>query len=162
MLYLSVIHNPIFTHYMHNFNLFSREKRVKFEMLSLFSRHEKWNDFWFHSFREVKVKFKCLEIVRGHSKWKKNWKKWPLSKVDFLASIITTGLVNDDLGHFWPPWPNMGIWAYGHMQKNMAKWSIPEKSIKNAAQPCWPQVQRILHWKVMAKKFFLGIYEIPF
>ena len=41
---------------------FSREKRVKFEMLSLFSRNEKWNDFWFHSFREVKVKLKCLEI----------------------------------------------------------------------------------------------------
>ena len=47
---------------MHNFTLFSREKRVKFEMLSLFSRNEKWNDFWFHSFREVKVKLKCLEI----------------------------------------------------------------------------------------------------
>ena len=27
-------------------------------------------------------------------------------------------------------------WSYGHMQKNMAKWGIPEKSIKNAAQRC--------------------------
>ena len=59
-MYFSVIHNSIVTHYMYNFTLFSREKRVKFEMLSLFSRNEKWNEFWFHSFREVK--FKCLEI----------------------------------------------------------------------------------------------------
>ena len=41
---------------------------AKFEMLSLFSRNEKWNDFWFHSFREVKVKFKCLEIERWNCK----------------------------------------------------------------------------------------------
>ena len=31
---------------------------------------------------------------------------------------------------------HMGIWVYGHMQKNMAKWGIPEKRIKNAAQRC--------------------------
>ena len=68
MLYLSVKHNPIVTHYVHNFTLFSREKRVKFEMLSLFSRNEKWNDFWFHSFREVKVKLKSLEIKRWNMK----------------------------------------------------------------------------------------------
>ena len=30
----------------------------------------------------------------------------------------------------------MGIWAYGHVQKNMAKLGIPEKSIKNVAQEC--------------------------
>ena len=33
---------------------------------------------------------------------------------------------------------HMDIWAMpiGHMQKNMAKWGIPEKRIKNAAQRC--------------------------
>ena len=35
----------------------------------------------------------------GHSEWK-NWKNWPLPKVKFFGSIITTGLVIDDLGHF--------------------------------------------------------------
>ena len=44
---------------IHSF--FSR-KRVKSEMLSLFSRNEKWICFSFHSFREWKVKWKCLEI----------------------------------------------------------------------------------------------------
>ena len=33
-----------------------------------------------------------------------------------------------------PKYAHMGIWAYGHMRKNMAKWGIPEKSIKNVAQ----------------------------
>ena len=51
---------------------------------------------------------------------------------------------------------------YGHMQKNMAKWVIPEKSIQNAAQRRWPQVHRTLHWKVMAKNFFLGMRATPF
>jgi len=38
-----------------------------------------------------------------------------------------------------PICPNMGIWAYGLMgicKKDMAKWGIPEKRIKNAAQRC--------------------------
>ena len=51
----------------------------------------------------------------------------------------------------------MGIWACGHMRKNMAKWGIPEKSVKNAAQRCWPQVRRTLQSKVIAKNRFLHI-----
>ena len=41
-----------------------------------------------------------------------------------------------------------------HMWKNMVKWGIPEKSIKNVAQGCWPQVRRTLRSKVMANNFF--------
>ena len=52
---------------------------------------------------------------------------------------------------------HMGIWAYGHMQKNMAKWGIPEKRIKNAAQRCYSEVPRTLQSKVMAKCRFWGI-----
>ena len=54
------------------FTLFSREKRVKFEMLSLFPRNEKWFLFSFHSFREWKVKSKCLEIEIESEKWNEN------------------------------------------------------------------------------------------
>ena len=49
------------------------------------------------------------------------------------------------------------IWAY--MQKNMAKWDIPEKNIENAAQRRRPQVCRTLHSKVTAKNFFIN--KIP-
>ena len=65
LLHFCVIHDQIFwifhdkTCIIHSF--FSR-KRVKSEMLSLFSRNEKWICFSFHSFREWKVKWKCLEI----------------------------------------------------------------------------------------------------
>ena len=52
---------------------------------------------------------------------------------------------------------HMGIWAYGHIQKNMAKWGIPEKRIKNAAQRCYSEVPRTLQSKVMAKSRFWGI-----
>ena len=41
---------------------------------------------------------------------------------------------------------------------NMAKWGIPEKYIKNAAQKRWPQVRMTLHSKVMAKT---GFGEFP-
>ena len=43
----------------------------------------------------------------------------------------------------------MGIWAYA--KKNMAKWGIPEKSIKNAAQKRLIQVRRTFHSKVTKK-----------
>ena len=42
--------------------------------------------------------------------------------------------------------------------KNMVKWGIPEKSIKNVAQRRWPYVRRSLQSKVMARNWFL---EIP-
>ena len=103
-LYLSVIHNPIVSHYMHNFTLFSREKRVKFEMLSLFSRNEKWNDFWFHFFREVKVKLKCLEIEI--EKWNckiilENSRETRLSQVTDLKlnGHVIWKQLNDQLKH---------------------------------------------------------------
>ena len=48
----------------------------------------------------------------------------------------------------------MPIWAYGHMQKNMAKGGIPEKSIKNVAQGCRPLIRRTFQSKVMAKNLF--------
>ena len=41
---------------------FFEKWKVKSFSFSLFSRNEKWIDFWFHSFREVKVKLKSLEI----------------------------------------------------------------------------------------------------
>ena len=54
-------------------------------------------------------------------------------------------------------WAYLGIWAYGHMgicEKNMAKWGIPEKSIKNVAQGCSSQVRRTLRSKVIPNNFF--------
>ena len=55
-----------------DFTLFSREKRVKFELLSLFSRNEKWNHFPFHSFREMKSEL--IFDFTLFEKWKWNWK----------------------------------------------------------------------------------------
>ena len=75
LLHFCVIHDQIFwifhdkTCIIHSF--FSR-KRVKSEMLSLFSRNEKWICFSFHSFREWKVKWKCLEIEIESEKWNEN------------------------------------------------------------------------------------------
>ena len=42
----------------------------------------------------------------------------------------------------------------------MAKWGIPEKSIKKAAQRRWIQVRRTLHSKIMAKNRFLDIFGL--
>ena len=50
---------------------FSR-KRVKSDMLSLFSRNENCILFYFHSFREWKVKWKCLEFEIESEKWNEN------------------------------------------------------------------------------------------
>ena len=59
-----------------------------------------------------------------------------------------------------PIFDHMGIWAYGHMQKqNMGKWGIPEKGIKNAAQRCFIQARRTLQSKIMAKNQFLDIFS---
>ena len=61
-----------------------------------------------------------------------------------------------------PICPYLTIWAYGHMgicEKNMGKWGIPEKSIKNAAQKRWIQVRRTFHSKVTAKNIFTN--KIP-
>ena len=54
-------------------------------------------------------------------------------------------------------------WIFGYLAiwlraKNMIKWGIPEKSIKNVAQRRWPYVRRSLPQKVMARNWFL---EIP-
>ena len=62
-----------------------------------------------------------------------------------------------------PICPYLTIWAYGHMgicEKNMGKWGIPEKGIKNAAQRCWIQVRRTLQSKIMAKNQFLDIFGL--
>ena len=57
------------------FHSFSLIKRVKYEMISPFSRNEKWKIFSLHSFREVKVKIKLLKIEIEKWKWKSNdWK----------------------------------------------------------------------------------------
>ena len=56
-----------------------------------------------------------------------------------LVSEWVSQLALADLTDITDIWPNMPIWAYGHMgicEKNMAKWGIPEKSIKNVAQGC--------------------------
>ena len=59
-------------------------------------------------------------------------------------------------------YPNIWlIWLFGYLaacKKNMVKWGIPEKSIKNVAQRRWPYVRRSLQSKVMARNQFL---EIP-
>ena len=59
-------------------------------IISLFSRNEMWNDFWFYSFREVKVKLKCLEIER--------WKGWltiaalkPSKSIEFSRNETLAG-----------------------------------------------------------------------
>ena len=54
-----------------SFTFFEKWK-VKKIILSLFLRNEKWNDFFFHSFREMKVKWKWLEIEIEKWKWNKN------------------------------------------------------------------------------------------
>ena len=54
------------------FHSFSLIKRVKYEMISPFSRNEKWKIFSLHSFREVKVKIKWLKIEIEKWKWKSN------------------------------------------------------------------------------------------
>ena len=51
---------------------FLEKKRVKFELLSLFSRNEKWNHFPFHSFREMKSEL--IFDFTLFEKWKWNWK----------------------------------------------------------------------------------------
>ena len=43
---------------------------------------------------------------------------------------------------------------------NIAKWGIPEKSIKNAAQKRWPQVRRTFHSKVMDENGFWNIFPL--
>ena len=50
---------------------------------------------------------------------------------------------------------NLAIWLHA---MNMAKWGIPEKSIKNVTQRRWPQVCRTLQSKIIARKQLL---EIP-
>ena len=55
----------------------------------------------------------------------------------------------------------MDMCAYiQYMQQN--KWSIPEKSIKNAAQKRWIQVHRTSHSKVTATNFFLQTKSLLF
>ena len=41
----------------------------------------------------------------------KTEKNWPPLKIGFFWSIITTGLVIDDLGHFWTPGAPGGPWG---------------------------------------------------
>ena len=41
----------------------------------------------------------------------KTEKNWPPLKVWFFGSIVTTGLVIDDLGHFWTPGAPWGPWG---------------------------------------------------
>ena len=53
---------------------------------------------------------------------------------------------------------DLAIWLRA---KNMAKWGIPEKSIKNVAQRYWPYVRRSLQSKVMAQNWFLEIPLFP-
>ena len=43
MLYFRVKHNPIFTHYVYNFTLFSRDKRVK-SGAGYGTSHDAWPD----------------------------------------------------------------------------------------------------------------------
>ena len=45
---------------------------------------------------------------------------------------------------------------------NMAKWGIPEKSTKNAAQAGQPEVRRTLQSKVIIKNRFSGISPCKF
>jgi len=54
------------------FHSFFSRKRVKFELLSLLSRNEKWNHFPFHSFREMKSEL--IFDFTLFEKWKWNWK----------------------------------------------------------------------------------------
>ena len=67
------------------FHSFSLIKRVKYEMISPFSRNEKWKIFSIHSFREVKVKINLFHFEREvkseieicftlFKKWKVKWK----------------------------------------------------------------------------------------
>ena len=75
-----------------------------------------------------------------------NWTQWPvvrsilcvvpLYRAHFYANA------NADCGRgyknlcpkYFMIFPKKKFAKYGHMQKNMAKWVIPEKSIQNAAQ----------------------------
>ena len=68
------------------FHSFSLIKRVKYEMISPFSRNEKWKIFSLHSFREVKVKIKWLKIEIEKWKWKSNDSK-SRSRSEFSKKI---------------------------------------------------------------------------
>ena len=67
-----------------SFTFFEKWK-VKKIILSLFLRNEKWNDFFFHSFREVKVKLKYLETEI--EKW--NFKIIPENSGETRLSLVT-------------------------------------------------------------------------
>ena len=100
------------------FHSFSLIKRVKYEMISPFSRNEKWKIFSLHSFREVKVKIKWLKIEIEKWKWKSNDSK-SRSRSEFSKKFSRI-LENRDsrwslpLGATSPPdspWPQQGMEA---------------------------------------------------
>ena len=58
------------------------------------------------------------------------------------------------------PYQIFGYLAIWQGVPNIAKWGIPEKSIKNAAQKRWPQVRRTFHSKVMDENGFWNIFPL--
>ena len=110
-----------------------------------YNRHpvKKWS-IWRHLEHVAVIYFPKMVLVLT----------WRTSK---LPKYVLKNTKNDIEMRLCTPWEFSPIWAYGHMgicEKNMAKWGIPEKSIKNVAQGCWNQVRRTLRSKVMANNFF--------
>ena len=71
------------------FHSFSLIKRVKYEMISPFSRNEKWKIFSLHSFREVKVKIKWLKIEIEKWIFKKILENSRESRLSLVTGIPT-------------------------------------------------------------------------
>ena len=116
---------------------FFEKWKVKSFSFSLFSRNEKWIDFWFHSFREVKVKLKSLEIEIERWNMKKileNSRETRLSQVTALRQAVCSTWIPpwfriQASGHLWPlgqPW--IGNKLANHM---LAKVKIHHYRIKN-------------------------------
>ena len=71
---------------------FFEKWKVKSFSFSLFSRNEKWIDFWFHSFREVKVKLKSLEIEIERWNMKKILENSRETRLSQVTAKITVSL----------------------------------------------------------------------
>ena len=100
---------------------------------------------------DIQGGFFCCSALKM-TKCKTHWKIWHLELFwwDFLCrrtNKVPNSAKYQILGY-------LDIWQ-GAL--NMAKWGIPEKSTKNAAQTGRPEVRRTLQSKVITKNRFSGI-----
>ena len=106
------------------FHSFFSRKRVKFELLSLFSRNEKWNHFPFHSFREMKSEL--IFDFTLFEKWKWNWKA---SRSRSRGEMWKKFSRNETLAGYWHWALSMSMsmsidhWAWALIISNALNWA---------------------------------------